>query len=373
MASLVEDMRGGKVGALFLYGTNPVYSLSQDFAFDYAAKMVPLVVSFSSHIDDTAKQANLILPSHTGLESWGDYNPVAGVYSLQQPAMSPIFNTMHVGDILMKVAEDSGKSVGGESKDFYSYLKESWKEVHSNSGKGGSFKKFWLTSVENGGYFSKKSSSSKVNVNPGAFKRKFKKASFDGKGLIVYPYSSVKSFNGSSANKPWMQELPDPMTHVAWSSWAEIHPKTAKKHGVKQGDPLTLRNNTGEITVPAYITEHVAPGMAAVPVGNGHSEYGRYAQRVASANVYSLVTNQVSEDDFLPLVATKAVASRGRGKPLFTVMQGSFEQGNREIAQTEYKDSKSSEAKHNHHDDHDGNGHNGHGDDHGGHHGHPRA
>ncbi|MCB0317755.1 MAG: molybdopterin-dependent oxidoreductase [Bdellovibrionales bacterium] len=362
ITSLVNDMRSQKIGALFIYGTNPIFTLSQELAFDYASKIVPLVVSFSSHLDDTARAANLILPANTSIESWGDFNPVEGIYSLQQPAMTPVFDTMHVGDMLLKIARDSGNAaVGAGAEDFHSYLKESWKQVHSNSGRGGSFEKFWLSSVENGGWFKKQTGSAvKVKVDPEAFRRDFKKASFNGKGLIVYPYSSVKSFNGSSANKPWLQELPDPMTHVSWSSWAEMHPETAKDLGVKQGDPVTLRNNTGEITVPAYVTEHVCPEIVAVPVGQGHKAYGRFAQRVASANVYSLISNKTTKDDHLPLLSTKAIASKAMGRPLFTVMQGSFDQGEREIAQTEYRSSSSSEkAKKEHeagHDEHQAHG-----------------
>ncbi|MEZ4754048.1 MAG: molybdopterin dinucleotide binding domain-containing protein [Bdellovibrionota bacterium] len=361
IATLTDDLRAGKYAALFVYGTNPAFSLSQDFAFNYAAKMVPLFVSFSSTVNETAIDAHLILPAHTGLESWGDYNPVAGVHTLQQPSMSPVFDTMQFGDMLLKIAKDSGNELGNGSEDFYSFLKESWKEIHTNSGTSKSFENFWLKSLEQGGWFSTKATTPvKVEVSPAAFKRKFKKAEFQNTGIIVYPYPSIKGFNGEYANKPWMQELPDPMTSVSWSSWVELHPKTAKKYKLEQGDPVTLRNHFGEITVPAYVTKHIAPGIAAVPLGQGHTEYGRYARRVASANVYSLIPKQVTKDDVLPLVSTKAVISRGRGKPLFTVMQGSDDQGDREIAQTEYKKAGSSAATSHA-------GHNGHVNGHGAH------
>jgi anaerobic selenocysteine-containing dehydrogenase len=48
--------------------------------------------------------------------------------------------------------------------------------------------------------------------------------------LVVYP--SYRFFDGRTANRPWLLELPDPVTKVSWDSWVEIHPRAAEQLGV---------------------------------------------------------------------------------------------------------------------------------------------
>ena len=48
--------------------------------------------------------------------------------------------------------------------------------------------------------------------------------SSDSYPFILHPYLSQAMHDGSGANLPWMQELPDPMTKVVYGSWLEIIP-----------------------------------------------------------------------------------------------------------------------------------------------------
>jgi len=73
IASLVDSMSKGEVELLLIYNVNPSFTLPKTLKFDEALKKVPFVVSFSSFMDETTEQANLVLPDHTTLEKWGDY------------------------------------------------------------------------------------------------------------------------------------------------------------------------------------------------------------------------------------------------------------------------------------------------------------
>ena len=44
--------------------------------------------------------------------------------------------------------------------------------------------------------------------------------------LVVYPSPALG--DGRGANKPWLQELPDPVTQDCLESWVEMHPATAR-------------------------------------------------------------------------------------------------------------------------------------------------
>jgi molybdopterin-containing oxidoreductase family iron-sulfur binding subunit len=104
--------------------------------------------------------------------------------------------------------------------------------------------------------------------------------------LIAYP--SPVFHDGRSANKPWLQELPDPVTKMTWSSWVEIHPDTAGRLGISEGDILELTSDAGSIKAPAYLYPGLRPDVLAMPTGQGHTAYGRFAQGTG-ANVYNLL------------------------------------------------------------------------------------
>jgi menaquinone reductase, molybdopterin-binding-like subunit len=91
------------------------------------------------------------------------------------------------------------------------------------------------------------------------------------------PYPSIQFYDGSSAHLPWLQELPDPMTSAMWSSWVELNPKTAAKMNVAQGDIVEIASPVGAVRSPAFINPAIAPDIVAMPVGQGHATYTRYA------------------------------------------------------------------------------------------------
>ncbi|MFB3077734.1 MAG: molybdopterin-dependent oxidoreductase, partial [Lysobacterales bacterium] len=78
MRELAEDAQQGNIEVLILNGSNPVFTLPSA-GFREALAEIPLIVSLSSFMDETTALADIILPSHTYLESWGDDFPEPGV------------------------------------------------------------------------------------------------------------------------------------------------------------------------------------------------------------------------------------------------------------------------------------------------------
>lgn len=361
---LIERMNKGEIETLIVDGTNPVFNLPPSFGFEYGLKKVSMIVSLASQIDETSYIAQLILPMSTGLESWGDVEPQAGVYGLAQPAMKPVFDTLSHGDILIKVARKLGKNgVAAGHDDFLGALKERWQGIHSRAGSGKSFTAFWQECVEKGGYFSAPANSSSARVQDGAFNLKFASAKIgDSKAaaeetLVLMPYPSVRSFDGRSANRPWLLEIPDPMSQISWDAWVEIHPDTASKHGIGKDDVVTVRNNYGELNLGVVLSPYVHPNVVAVPIGHGHSQYGRFAQG-NGGNVMQLLPAVVTEGaSSVALMSTKVSIRRGRGKIDLPKVQGSDTQMGRDLAKTTFLGGAAAHAE----------GH-GHGEEHGAHH-----
>jgi anaerobic selenocysteine-containing dehydrogenase len=91
------------------------------------------------------------------------------------------------------------------------------------------------------------------------------------------PYKTPQFGDGSTAHLPWLQEMPDPLTSAMWSSWVEINPATAERLQIAQGDLVDITSPRGTLRAPAMIFPAIAPDVIAMPVGQGHVSFTRYA------------------------------------------------------------------------------------------------
>jgi anaerobic selenocysteine-containing dehydrogenase/Fe-S-cluster-containing dehydrogenase component len=280
MQKLIETIEKGEISVLLLADVNPLFTLPEAQRFGEALKKVPLVVSFSSFPDETTVASHLVLPDNTFLESWGDYEPWDGIRGLQQPAMRPLYNTRSVGDVLLSVAGQMKLRQRLPWDDFYHYLRSQWMELYKSLKPEGDFETFWTEALQRGGFFQSRPTPQPVRLNPAVFQRSFVPAVFAGNqdGLALLPYPTTNFYDGRMANRPWLQELPDQLTEIVWDSWVEINPKDADRLGVSEADLLSLQSPAGSIKVPAHITGGVSVGSVAVPVGQGHTAFGRYAE-----------------------------------------------------------------------------------------------
>ena len=201
----------------------------------------------------------MVLPVHTPLESWGDYEPWTGIHSLQQPAMKPVFDTRDPGDFF--------------AAGYRGLVRERWKklaegEVGPCFERGGVWRDAPARSV-------------KLGVED-LWPRIEPLLAGAREGYTLQTYPSLAHYDGRGANRPWLQELPDPITLAVWDTWAEIHPKDAAALNVKTGDRVRVSSSTGQVEVAAYVYPGVYPGAIAIPLGQGHTAYGRYATGVGA-------------------------------------------------------------------------------------------
>lgn len=280
LVALIQAMNDGEVAALFFSEINPVFSLPRSAGFEQALDKVPLIVSCGSVMDETTAKASLVLPTHTPLESWGDDEPWEGLYGLMQPAMEPVFDTKSLGDLLLSLAKRSGGSQAETlpEESFYALLRKRWRALHRQVRPEIDFETFWSEALQRGGVF-QETHPRRVSLNLGALPNALQglQAFSPPDRLILLPYPSINHFDGRGANKPWLQELPDPMTQLTWNSWLEIHPEDAQRLAISEGDLLKVKSSYGEIELPAHLSTGVRRGTMAAPIGQGHTAYGRYA------------------------------------------------------------------------------------------------
>ncbi|GAC1649886.1 MAG: TAT-variant-translocated molybdopterin oxidoreductase [Gemmatimonadaceae bacterium] len=315
-------MRAGQVSLLMVRQANPVYALPTAIGFPEAFAKVPFKVSFSSYPDETTSLCDLVLPDNHALESWGDAEPRRGLLSLQQPTMDRVFDTRATADVLITVAK--GDPTMASRYAFADY--RAWLMGRFPGGAAG-FTKALQKGVVAGASLSSTAVHRPAQAKPAPSLETTTGDYF----LVVYPSATLG--DGRGANKPWLQELPDPVTKVLWQSWVEVHPQTAKKLGVAKGDLLKVTTAAGTLTLPAYPYLGIRPDTLAIALGQGHTAYGRYAAAVG-VNAFTLLPGALdARSGQLALVSTKArVTAAGGSVPVVTT-EGSARQHGRGIAQ----------------------------------------
>jgi anaerobic selenocysteine-containing dehydrogenase len=234
---------------------NPVYALPAALKVREMFEKAPFIVSVGSFVDDTSAYADLILPDHTFLESWVDTTPESGsieaVTTVAGPVMKPLHQTRATADVLIEVA--------GKLK---SPIALPWKTAEE---------------------LAKSPAPSPQPPAPTPTREAVKYAEplFEGDAaqfpFHFLPYKTPQFGDGSTAHLPWLQEMPDPLTSAMWSSWVEINPATAERLQIAQGDLVDITSPRGTLRAPAMIFPAIAPDVIAMPVGQGHVSFTRYA------------------------------------------------------------------------------------------------
>lgn len=279
--AVVDRMSAGEVSALVVYRANPAYSLPPSWGFEKALGKVDVTMSFSSFPDETTERTGLIMPADTFLESWADYSPRARVTGLLQPAMGRLFDTRPLGDILLATGKGIAPGAFPEP-DFYAVLRNSWEGKRRSRNAHAPAEAFWQQCLQRGGSWRQgKAPASGLHGKSARFTfapPPRAPASGNAAGFDFFSYPTIQLFDGSLANRPFLQEMPDPVTMIAWDGWVEINPETAAAMKIKKGDIIVLNADGRRVEAPAFPFFGVLPGTLAMPIGHGHTKaFGRYA------------------------------------------------------------------------------------------------
>lgn len=314
----LQDMAANPPALVFIHHANPFYSLPPEVV-ENAFKNVGEVVSFSSFPDETTAHASLVLPDHTFLESWGEYSPRPGITGVMQPVVDPVFNTRQTGDVLIAAAARMGRDMG--ARDFRTWLRR------RHPGEDDA----WNATLQRGLVSGAASLPTPVAPRPARTPAPPPPASGGEDQLYLHVYPSLYFYDGRTANRPWAQEIPDPMVKAVWGSWAEIHTETARRLKVSTGDLVTLTTAGGKLQVPAYVSDAVHPQAIAVQMGQGHTASGRYADG-AGVNAMALLGAPVSASGArITSGVPVEVATAPQKRPL-VIMQTGVKQVQFEIA-----------------------------------------
>ena len=302
---------------LFVDGANPVFTTPRAWRVREAFEKIPYIASFGSFLDETSILADLILPDHSFLESWTEALPESGaveaVASVAPPVMRPLHQTRATPDVLLEVGRLLRRPLELPWQTFDELLGASLADLPSASGFGA-----WTDAQETGVWSGTLPAGLAVaeiaDASPAPAPVAFAAPEFDGEAdeypFHFLPYSSNAFLDGSLAHLPWLQEMPDPLTSAMWSSWIEINPATAERLGIGTGDLVEVASAHGTLRTGVVISPGIAPDLVAMPTGQGHRTFTRYASGRGESPVDLLAPMTEAATGALAWAATRVRVTR---------------------------------------------------------------
>jgi anaerobic selenocysteine-containing dehydrogenase len=334
-ASLKDWAASASSQVVLLDGANPVFTAPKAWRVREALEKAQFIASFGSFIDDTSAMADLILPDHSFLESWVDAAPESGslvaVHSVAAPAMKPIHDTRATGDVLLDVAGKLRKPLPLGATTYDEFIKTAFASLPAAADGTDA----WTLAQKQGGWWppspaatasqgSSPAAAPRATAPQGAAAGRGSNAAatyaapqLDGDAgqypFYFLPYPSSLFLDGSLAHLPWLQEQPDPITSAMWSTWVEINPATAARLGIAAGDVVEVASAHGSVKAGAVLSPGIAPNIIAMPVGQGHQSFTRFASGRGDNPVAILASVAEPETGSLAWAATRVKATRAGG------------------------------------------------------------
>jgi len=329
VAALMQAMANGEIDTLLLgAGVNPAFTLPGGLKVVDAIRTVPLVVSFANQPDETTALAHLVLPDTHWLEAWGDCSPREGVIGLLQPTMKPVRDSRQMSDVLLTLGRVLLGSEEGKGPlpwpNMQAYLNSAWQgQVPA-----------WGAALAQGGAW-RDVEVSAVTAHGTAVDAAVPQLEGDANGLALLAFPSLRMYDGRTASRAWLQEVPDTITQSVWDACLEINADVARSMGIEQGDVVKVSSPYGAIEVPAYLSPTIHPKAVAIPVGHRYAPYhlGRYVAAAPPVNPVALLGAAPEPASGGPVYLGVRVTLRKTGlrRPL-AILQATHDQDDREIA-----------------------------------------
>ncbi len=269
MERLLDDLKSGQVSALLVWDVNPVFNHPKGAEFAEAIEKLGLSVSFSERKDETSAVCKYVLPEPNYLESWNDFEPKSGIYSLAQPTIAPIFDSRPAQESLLKWM--------GKEQKYHEYIQKTWAEkYYPRQSVFADFRLFWNDSLQKGVF--ELVSPVEVQYNAEPLSLAAAKLEPVKPGVELVFYESVAMGNGKYANNPWLQELPDPVAKISWDNFAAVPVEYAAANGLKNEDVINLNG----LELPVFVQPGQAKDTVSVALGYGRRVAGKVGEGIGT-------------------------------------------------------------------------------------------
>jgi MoCo/4Fe-4S cofactor protein with predicted Tat translocation signal len=276
LKSLVADMNAGKVDWLVILNANPVYATPADLGFVDALDKVGTIVQLSSHVDETGQIAHWHINNQHYLEKWSDARAYDGTVSVVQPMIAPLYDGHSEHEILQSLLDEPDVSP-------YEAVRATWKGTLSKGGEPtkaangvaaeASDADFAWRKVLHDGWIANSAYTPK-NVTAKVTLPKVAAPATNGIEVVFRP--DLHTHDGRYANVGWLQEIPRPVTYLAWDNAVQMSYATLEKFGLAQNDAVKISVGGKYIIGGALPVPGQTDGVVVIALGQGRST-GRVA------------------------------------------------------------------------------------------------
>ncbi len=309
LKGLIDGLADGSFDTVVVHGSNPLYQAPDFMKAEEAFAKANMRIAFSMYPDETTMACDLVLPIHSYLEEWNTSMPAYaaedGHLSIQQPVMNPVFgegSTYAYGDIMLGLVSEldaefkNWDDYGSYIRDALATMKPALVNPPKATTTGQTDEEGFQQGVLAAGFVTiKEGKAAAIQAKVPAVKLPEIAKEDASYAYHLIPSARMGLYDGRHANSPWLQELPDQLTAVMWDSWVEIHPNTAAKLGLITGDKVKVSSAAGFLEVAVVVFPGIHEDAIAIPLGNGHTEYGRYAKGVG-VNPFKILTPQFDKE-----------------------------------------------------------------------------
>jgi len=267
LADLVDALQADSVDTLLVIGANPTYDAPSAFGMTLALNRARLLVHAGLYADETAAQSDWHLPLSHAYEQWSDALAHDGSATLIQPAISPLYDTRSVAELLALLADD-------EQRDGHALVQRQWRAAHV-----GDFDAFWRASLRTGVVAG--SAAVVMAVHPARLPARLAlQSASDTPALTALFVPDGAAQDGAFANNGWLQELPRPFTKLTWDNAALLSPATAARLGVVTGEIVRVQVDVRAVEAPVWVLAQQADDVVTLPLGCGRRHAGRVGNGV---------------------------------------------------------------------------------------------
>ena len=242
---LLRNCADGTIKFLHIAGEDPVHSFYKGSEIKNALQTVPFLVVQDVYMTETAKLADIILPTTTYTEKEGSFTNMTRHVQKVTPATSPQNQSRTDHDIFVQLAEVFGNKLKNSSVT----------EVQDEISKTVPIYKGTLPGTKSRQWSPEGFTHTPCFQIPGAPQVAQRKKDF--------PFQLVS--NNHMFHIGSYTQYAKALTDIGPECVAELHPEDAETLGVNDGDRIVIESNTHKVEVPMVANTVTVKGMVYLP------------------------------------------------------------------------------------------------------------
>jgi MoCo/4Fe-4S cofactor protein with predicted Tat translocation signal len=277
LRDLVADMTAGRVDLLVIVGGNPVYTAPVDMKLADAMAKVTTRVHLSLYDDETSELCHWQIPEAHFLEAWSDARGFDGTVSIIQPLIAPLYGGKSAHELFAAMSDRPERSG-------YDIVRDHWKVSSTSADSEVAWRRWLHDGVVPNSAFPAKA----VSIRVGAFGQTRPSASGAAGGFEIGFRTDPSVLDGRFANNGWLQELPKPISRLAWDNAIFVSPATAERlavsdtpswrggeHGQIISTVVEIRLGGRSLRGPVFPIAGHPHNSATIHLGYGRTRAGR--------------------------------------------------------------------------------------------------